>query len=88
LANHDFRSNGEVVKRRFRLYQVIQSIDDSRVTKAIFSVLKGIETNFPDEIWSICKKYEFLKITGQLSLFDNKEDFIEYLKAHPTKKQT
>lgn len=88
LANHDFRSNGELVKRRFRLYQVIQSIDDRRVKKAIFSVLKGVETTLSDEIWSICKSYEFLKITGHLSLFNNKEDFIEYLKAHPTKKQT
>jgi DNA (cytosine-5)-methyltransferase 1 len=88
LENHEFRNNGEVVKRRFRLYQVLQSIDERRVTKAIFSVLKGGETNLPDEIWSICKKYEFLKITGQLSSFGNKEDFIEYLMAHPTKKQT
>jgi DNA (cytosine-5)-methyltransferase 1 len=88
LANHEFRNNGEVVKRRFRLYQVIQAIDERRVTKAIFSVLKGGETEIPDEIWSTCKKYEFLQTNGQLSIFDNKEMFIEYLKSHPTKKQT
>jgi DNA (cytosine-5)-methyltransferase 1 len=88
LANHDFRNNGEVVKRRFRLYQVLQSIDDRKVTKAIFSVLKGAEKDISEEIWSICKKYEFLNINGQLSLLDSKKEFIQYLMAHPTKKQT
>ncbi|KXI26775.1 DNA cytosine methyltransferase [Paraglaciecola hydrolytica] len=88
LSNHEFRSNGEVVKRRFRLYQVLRSIDERRVTTAIFSVLKGDEITLPDDIWSLCKPYEFLQKDGQLSKFVSKEKFIDYLKSHPTKKQT
>lgn len=88
MSNHELRNNGAVVKRRFRLYQVLQSIDEQRVTKAIFSVLKGHEKAIPDEIWAICKKYKYLQQDGKLSLFESKEMFIEYLKSHPTKKQT
>jgi DNA (cytosine-5)-methyltransferase 1 len=88
MSNHDFRNNGEVVKRRFRLYQVLQSIGEREVTKAIFSILKGNEDDITDDIWSICANYQFLKINGELSVFKGKEAFVSYLKAHPTKKQT
>ena len=88
LSNHDFRNNSEIVRRRFRLYQVLQSINDRKVTKSIFSVLKGDEFHLPEDVWSISKKYKYLQTDGKLSFFDTKEDFIRYLKAHPTKKQT
>ncbi|MEZ8542939.1 DNA cytosine methyltransferase [Vibrio splendidus] len=88
LANHDFRSNGEIVQRRFRLYQVLQSIDDRSVTKAVFTVLKGDATELPENIWLTCSKYKFLQIDGELRPFETAQQFVDYLKAHPTKKQT
>ncbi len=88
LANHDLRNNGEVVQRRFRLYQILQSIGDRSVTKAIFSVLKGDATELPESVWETCRGYRFLQTNGQLEQFESVQQFIDYLKAHPTKKQT
>jgi DNA (cytosine-5)-methyltransferase 1 len=88
LSNHEFRKNGEVVQRRFRLYQVLQTIDNRKITTAIFTVLKGNATQLSDDVWSVCKEYDYLQVDGELLAFDTKEEFIDYLRAHPTKKQT
>ena len=87
-SNHDLRNNSDLVKRRFRLYQVLSAIADRKVTKAIFAVLKGDENELPDEIWHECSDYDFLQTDGSPKAFKNKKAFIEYLKVHPTKKQT
>jgi DNA (cytosine-5)-methyltransferase 1 len=34
------------------------------------------------------KRYDYLQVDGELLAFNTKEEFIEYLRAHPTKKQT
>ncbi|WP_220738595.1 DNA cytosine methyltransferase [Shewanella sp. c952] len=86
--NHEYRNNGEVVQRRFRLYQVIQTINERWVTKSIFSVLKGDATELDDDAWAACREYKYLQIDHQLRAFTSKQDFIQYLRAHPTKKQT
>jgi len=88
LSNHEFRANGEVVQRRFRLYQVLQTINDRKITTAVFTVLKGNASELPDNVWSVCEKYDYLQVDGELLPFETKEQFIDYLQAHPTKKQT
>lgn len=88
LSNHDFRNNSEVVQRRFRLYQVLQRIDDRAITRAVFSILKGDETELADEAWNVCRNYEYLQADGELLAFATKSCFIDYLRDHPTKKQT
>lgn len=88
LENHDFRNNGEVVKRRFRLYQILQSINDRSVTNSIFAILKGNALDLPDGVWEACRSYKYLQMDGKLGHFDTVQQFVEYLKDHPTKKQT
>ncbi|MEZ9130972.1 DNA (cytosine-5-)-methyltransferase [Vibrio breoganii] len=88
LLNHEDRNNGEVVRRRFRLYQVLADIDDRSVTKAVFSVLRGQSEDVPSSVWSLCSQYAFLQENETLSQFSSVEEFVAYLKAHPTKKQT
>ncbi|OBT04772.1 DNA (cytosine-5-)-methyltransferase [Shewanella sp. UCD-FRSSP16_17] len=88
LMNHDYRNNGEVVQRRFRLYQILQTIGEPWVTKAVFSILKGDATELNDHAWAVCREYEYLQIDNKLRAFNSKQEFIEYLHAHPTKKQT
>lgn len=88
LFNHDFRNNGEIVQRRFRLYQILQSINDSSITKQVFSILKGNSTELADDVWEICRTYKYLHKNGELLPFATKQGFIDYLLAHPTKKQT
>jgi DNA (cytosine-5)-methyltransferase 1 len=88
LSNHDFRNNSDVVKRRFRLYQIMQLIDDRKINKAIFSILRGESNELADEVWNLCSSHKYLMPNGELIKFSHKPDFINYLKAHPTKKQT
>ena len=86
--NHDFRNNGEVVQRRFRLYQVLQAIGRRPINQAVFTVLKGNGTELSDDVWNVCRQHKYLQVDGELCAFDSKQEFIEYLRAHPTKKQT
>lgn len=88
IENHDFRNNGEVVQRRFRLYQVLADIDERAITKSVFSVLRGEAEHLTSSAWSVCSQYRFLHSDGTLKLFETEEEFVAYLKAHPTKKQT
>ncbi|EOB3677324.1 TPA: DNA cytosine methyltransferase [Vibrio vulnificus] len=88
IANHDLRNNGEVVQRRFRLYQVLADIGDSSVTKAIFAILRGESGSLTGSAWAQCSQYRFLQLDGTLQHFNTESDFIAYLKLHPTKKQT
>lgn len=88
IPNHEQRNNSEIVKRRFRLYQVLQQIDDRSVTKAIFAILKGNETQLNDHVWAKINSFNYLRENGKLELFKTKESFITYLLSHPTKKQT
>lgn len=88
IPNHEFRNNGEVVQRRFRLYQVLADINDRSVTKAVFAILRGESTSLSGAVWAQCSQYRFLQLDGTLQHFNNEFAFIEYLKLHPTKKQT
>ncbi len=88
ISNHEFRKNGEVVQRRFRLYQVLQTIGVRSTTQAVFAVLKGNATELSDDAWKMCSKYKYLHVDSELLSFGTKQAFIDYLRAHPTKKQT
>ena len=88
LLNHEFRNNSAVVKRRFRLYQILQQIDKKSITKSVFSILKGETTTLNDTSWSILSDYSYIHENGELYQFSCKTELENYLKAHPTKKQT
>ena len=88
ILNHDHRRNSPLVRRRFRLYQILQKCNDRSITKAIFNILKGEDSSLSDEVWDEVRAFEYLKQDGTMSTFDNKSAFIAYLQAHPTKKQT
>lgn len=88
VPNHELRRNSELVQRRFRLYQVLQQVGDSSITKEVFLILKGESEALGVNAWSQLSCYEFLQFNGSLEKFEREVDFIEYLKKHPTKKQT
>lgn len=85
--NHDFRNNGPLVQRRFRLYQILRQIENRDVTKAVFSILKGNNFTLPEKIWLQLKSFDYLHENGELYRFPTKIEFEKYLHAHPTKKQ-
>lgn len=87
IENHDPRANKEIVRRRFRLYQILQKINDRFVTKDIFSILKGKSSELGERTWELCRSHELLMENGQLSKLSSKKALVSYLKAHTTKKQ-
>ncbi|WP_462156341.1 DNA cytosine methyltransferase [Pseudoalteromonas piscicida] len=88
LLNHELRNNSAVVKRRFRLYQVLQQIGERSITQSVFKVLKNESEKLEESVWNTLSGYRFLHENGELYQFNCKAEFENYLKAHPTKKQT
>ena len=87
LKNHELRSNNELVKRRFRLYQILE-IHSTEVKKAVLEVVKGSADDISTEIWSSLKNEKFLLLNGEFGSFTSKAEFLKFLKSHATKKQT
>jgi DNA (cytosine-5)-methyltransferase 1 len=87
LQNHELRANSDLVRRRFRIYQVIQHVDASCYAK-IVKILKGVEQNLTTDDWEQLQNFPFLLENGTFATFPAIEDFINFLKRHPTKKQT
>jgi len=87
MKNHDLRSNNELVKRRFRIYQVLQKVTRS-TQKQVSSVMKGDSDSISTDSWKELANFDYLIESGKLIKFKLKKDFVEYLKGHKTKKQT
>ncbi|HEA16573.1 MAG TPA: DNA cytosine methyltransferase [Pseudoalteromonas prydzensis] len=88
LKNHELRVNSDIVKRRFRVYQILQDIDKKQVTKDVFNILKNGEATLSNESAALLLNKEFLNQQNKLVKFKNKFDLVQYLLGHPTKKQT
>ena len=87
LQNHEPRNNNELVKRRFRIYQVIQKCTKA-VSKEVFAVLKQEKQDISETAWSELKGYLYVHEDGEYIKFGRKSEFVNYLSRHPTKKQT
>lgn len=88
ISNHELRNNSQLVRCRFRIYQILQECDNRRIRNAVFSILKGEEDYLPEDVWQDLKPFEYLQDNNQMVTFQNKTDFEKYLKLHPTQKQT
>lgn len=88
IPNHELRRNSELVQRRFRIYQILQQIGCRTVNKEVFSILKGETVTLSMESWNKLSGYKFLNSNGDLEAFKSINQLTEYLKQHPTKKQT
>lgn len=87
ITNHEHRSNGDLVRRRFRLYQILQLVDNG-AHKEVLSVLKGESSKISNATWEKLAEYDFLVESGEFFTFKTKAGFLAFLKRHPTKKQT
>ncbi len=87
LKNHELRTNNELVKRRFRIYQILE-VHPKEVKKAVLGVMKGSLVDIPNEAWSTLKNEQFLMLNGKFGVFTSKAELLEFLKLHTTKKQT
>lgn len=88
IQNHDLRQNSPLVKRRFRIYQVLQDIQNPSLSKKVLAILKGTEQELTPKEWELLSKFNYLHQDDKLRKFKSKSRFIEYLQNHPTRKQT
>lgn len=87
VYNHELRRNGELVQRRFRIYQILSAIsNDSR--KEAKQVIAGKSCNLTDSAYEELVSYDYLIEVGQYKKFSNKSELIKYLSDHSTRKQT
>jgi DNA (cytosine-5)-methyltransferase 1 len=87
MRNHDLRRNGPMVSRRFRIYQVLSLVSNS-TRNSVVSVLKGEAHEISDDDWEVLSRFEYITETMGRTRFDDKYEFIDFLKRHPTKKLT
>src|SRR5690606_34778128 len=87
LNNYDLRTNGAHVKKRFKLYQNLNLVSSS-TKKEVQQILKGLSLLLSDNAFDELKNLTFLNEEGQSINFSNKSEFVQYLQAHQTKKQT
>ncbi len=87
MKNHVLRENNDLVKRRFRLYQVLQQVSNA-TRKKVISILKGETHDLSDDDWKSLSAFTYLVEGGNFSRFKNKKEFLSFLDRHPTKKQT
>ena len=88
VHNHELRRHYQVVRRRFRIYQVLQYCDSKAVAKEIISLLRGDISELSSDSWSLLERCKFLHDNGKLEAFTCKRSLEQYLRKHKTKKQT
>ena len=87
LMNHEARSNSAHVKRRFRIYQILTKCSKT-TSNEVNEILKGKSAVLSHNAWDELSKFEFLTLDGVTQTFKSKDEFVKFLEAHPTKKQT
>lgn len=86
LSNHELRRNSELVRRRFRIYQIIEN-QNNEVKNDVLKVLKGRQTDIQENTWQKLKHTSFLLSDGTLGRLKSKLDLQNFLADHKTKKQ-
>lgn len=87
MRNHEHRSNTPLVKRRFRLYQVLQQVENE-TRKNVLAVLKSEANDLSDIDWQRLSSFDYLVESGKFIRFKSKKELLSFLDRHPTKKQT
>lgn len=85
--NHEPRLNSDRVLRRFRIYQIMQ-LCSKETNKQVLSILKQESEILDEAAWGQLKVHKFISLGGGDTTFTSKSEFINFLRLHPTKKQT
>ena len=87
IANHAYRVNTHIVKRRFRIYQVLSQVDPSvknEVTKLLRGTINELPLNYLEQLIG----YDFLLHSDSLGKLPSTSALNKYLKEHLTKKNS
>ena len=87
INNYELRSNGIHVKKRFKLYQNLNLVS-TEIKKEVLQILKGNTNELSNRAFIELQPLEFLDEESRSLNFNTRDDLINYLKDHQTKKQT
>ena len=87
LSNHELRANNDTVKRRFRLYQLLNQVSNSSKINVLNFLASKVST-ISNDVWLEFSSLKFYNNYGKNDIFKNKHEFILFLKAHKTKKRS
>lgn len=87
ISNYELRANGIHVQKRFKLYQNLNAVS-KETKKEVQQVLKGITDNISEKAFNELHALAFLNDECKPVRFYNRDDLVQYLKLHQTKKQT
>ncbi|KZZ14087.1 DNA methyltransferase [Oleiphilus sp. HI0079] len=88
MENHELRNNGEHVKRRFRIYQILQGLGSTFGERMVKEFLSSKRDFLPEDVADQVIKFNFLLKSGKSERFKTKKELEDYLREHRTKKQT
>lgn len=88
--NNEPRTNKPLVKRRFRIYQILAEIGNRDVLRAVHGILSGKVDllGLPNDLIKTLLGHRFLTEDGKLRKFKDEAGLVDYLKAHQTRKQS
>jgi DNA (cytosine-5)-methyltransferase 1 len=87
LHNFDLRSNSDLVRRRFRIYQVLRDVTtDTR--KNVLDILATKEVVLTNASWEELKSIYFLSLCNNRIRLRTRKSLLAYLNQHHTKKHT
>jgi DNA (cytosine-5)-methyltransferase 1 len=89
MENHEMRRNSAHVKRRFRIYQVLQRLPRSVQTE-VQALLSGTTATLSEASVEQLVAFSYVGHEGEEKTFSSDETaaLIEYFRGHQTKKQT
>lgn len=85
--SHRLIDNLPRVRRRFRIYQILNQVS-SDTKRNVYGVLSGKVEELSESTWEEIKHFEFLMESGSFMKIPSKLDLEQYLRLHLTKKQT
>lgn len=87
LQNHDLRANSLPVKRRFRIYQVLNNLEPYE-RKEVFDFLKGKSELLSEKTVNKLLDFNFLLLDGSFEKLPNEKELRVFLSQHLTKKHS
>ncbi len=88
MENHDYRKHGIEVKRRFRIYQILNKVPAESASAAL-KILKRKKVTLSDGAWTDLSKHAFyINQNEAFSKFDTKSELENFLIDHQTGKHS
>lgn len=87
IENHELRRNSDLVRRRFRIYQVLQKVSKKAYSE-VLTIWRQNDKALSSCAWKELRGYKYLSYNKSSICFKNKARFVEYLREHSTKKRT